>query len=199
MNNGKKKKGCLIVFLAVFVITVLAIIIGSVVDNGNNSGNGTNNAETANNQNVRYDSITWKITKGVDEMTDSEIVWAKITSDNYVNQDFPYEGDTYSTITIRYKQKNGYDVIIGIDRGQIIGDDWDGSNYITVRFDKDTPKKYYFSMPADYSTESVFLRNANDFIEKCKRANDIKIQLKLYDNGNPTFSFHVDKPLDWDK
>ena len=194
----KKKKGCLIVSLAIFIIAILAIIIGSI-DKGNNNDNGTNNVETTSNKNVKKDSVTWEITKAVDEMTDSENVWAEIRSDNFVNQDFPYNGDTYSTITIRYMQKNGYDVIIGIDRGQIIGDDWDGSNYITVRFDKDTPKKYYFSMPSDYSTESVFLKNAKDFIEKCKRANDIKIQLELYDNGNPTFSFHVDKPLDWDK
>ena len=53
------------------------------------------------------DELAARIT---DEMTDSENIWASVKSDNYVNQDFPYEGNTYASITVRYMKKYGYDV-----------------------------------------------------------------------------------------
>lgn len=145
------------------------------------------------------DSITWEIRTALDEMTDSENIWASVKSDNYVNQDFPYEGNTYASITVRYMKKYGYDVLISIDRGQIVGFDYNNSNFVTVRFDSAAPKKYYFNDAADGSTETVFLRNAKDFMEKCKKANNIKVQIPLYQAGQPIFSFHVDKPLVWPK
>ena len=133
----------------------------------------------------------------MDEMTDTENIWATLRSDNYINQDFPYNGDTYAKITVRYMQKYGYDVIIEIDRGQIVGSDFNGTNVINVRFDDETPRKYYFNESADYKTEIVFLQNASTFMEKCKKAHKIKMEIPIYNYGNPVFTFTVDEPLVW--
>lgn len=143
------------------------------------------------------DSVTWEIQTKIDEMTDTKNIWASIRSINYVEQDFPYQGDTYATITVRYMKKYGYDVLIGIDRGQIVGIDISGTNYVTARFDDGTPKKYYFNDASDGSTEHVFLKNAKDFMDRCKRAKDIKVDVPMYQAGKPVFLFHVDKPLVW--
>lgn len=141
--------------------------------------------------------VTWNFNIQKDEMTDSKNIWASITSDNYVSQDFPYEGYTRATITVRYMKKYGYDAIISISKGQIHGSRYNGDNYITARFDEGTPKKYSFTEAADGSSEMVFLVSKSDFIKRCKQAKDIKIEVPLYQAGRPIFSFHVDEPLVW--
>ena len=140
---------------------------------------------------------TWDFSISKDDMTDTNNIWATIRSADYVSQEFPYEGYTYASITVRYMKKYGYDVIIQITKGQITGSEYNGTDYITARFDGGSPKKYHFNEAADGSSEMVFLRNTSDFISKCKKAKDIKIDLPLYKGGRPTFTFHVDEPLVW--
>lgn len=142
-------------------------------------------------------SVQWSISTEKDPMTDSKNIWAKIESDDYVTQSFPYEGYTYASITVRYMKKYGYDVLIQITKGQITGNSYNGTNYITARFDDGSPQKYYFNESSDGSSDVVFIRNTSDFIKKCKKAKDIKIDLPLYQGGRPVFSFHVDEPLVW--
>ena len=139
----------------------------------------------------------WKFNIQRDEMTDTKNIWATIESDNYITQNFPYEGQTYASITIRYMKKYGYDAIIQITKGQINGSNYYGTDYITARFDEGSAKKYYFNDAADGSSEMVFLRNSSDFIKRCKQAKDIKIDIPLYQEGRPVFTFHVDEPLTW--
>ena len=141
--------------------------------------------------------VTWDFSIEKDDLYDTNNIWAKIKSDNYVSQRFPYEGYTYATITVRYMKKYGYDVIINISKGQIHGSSYNGDNYITARFDEGTPKKYYFNEAADGSSDHVFLSGKSDFIKRCKQAKDIKIDIPLFQAGRPTFSFHVDEPLVW--
>lgn len=140
---------------------------------------------------------TWDFSIQKDEMLDSKNIWATIKSDNYISQDFPYEGYTYASITVRYMKKYGYDVIISISKGQINGRSYSGTDYITARFDDGTAKKYYFNEAADGSSEMVFLRNQSDFIKRCKQAKDIKIDIPIYKGGRPVFTFNVDEPLVW--
>lgn len=141
--------------------------------------------------------VTWDFSIEKDDMYDTNNIWAKIKSDNYVSQRFPYEGYTYATITVRYMKKYGYDVIINISKGQIHGSSYNGDNYITARFDEGTPKKYYFNEAADGSSDHVFLSGKSDFIKRCKQTKDIKIDIPIFQAGRPTFSFHVDEPLVW--
>lgn len=141
--------------------------------------------------------IEWDFTISTDEMTDTKNIWATIRSDDYIMQDFPYEGRTYASITVRYMKKYGYDVLIEITQGQINGSSYHGTDYITARFDEGSPKKYYFNNAADGSSDVVFLRSAQDFIKRCKQAKDIKIDVPIYQAGRPVFSFHVDEPLTW--
>jgi hypothetical protein len=193
-----KKKGCLIGGLVVFGVILIIGAIASKCGNDSTSDNGTatSNLISEVKETVK-DSVTWDIDTKIDEMTDTKSIWATIHSDNFINQDFPYEGETYAYITVRYMKKYGYDVLIKINQGQIYGASYYGNNYINVRFDQNEPKKYYFNESADGSSETVFLKNHKDFMEKCKTAHDIKIEIPLYQGGNNLFTFHVDKPLVW--
>lgn len=139
----------------------------------------------------------WDFTIEKDPMTDTNNIWARISSDDYIMQDFPYEGYTYASITVRYMKKYGYNVLVQITKGQINGRSYSGTNYITARFDEGSPKRFYFDEAADGSSDIVFLRGSSDFISRCKKAKDILIDIPIYQNGRQTFSFHVDEPLVW--
>ena len=139
----------------------------------------------------------WNFTIKKDDMTDTNNIWATISSDDFISQQFPYEGATYASITVRYMKKYGYDVLIEITKGQIDGSEYYGTDYITARFDGGSPKKYHFNESADGSSEVVFLRSSSDFIKRCKQAKDIKIDIPIYQAGRPVFTFHVDEPLVW--
>lgn len=85
---------------------------------------------------TNMDSVTWDIQTSIDEMTDTKNILASIRSINHINQGFPYEGNSYAIITIRYMKKYGYDVLVQISKGQIHGSSYSGTDYITARFDE---------------------------------------------------------------
>ena len=217
MEEKKKMNGCLKWALIGFAAFILLGIIGNMLDDGSNSKKKEKKVETTDSvaavdsivkkqqpkrekiEEEDDDLVTWNIRTKIDEMTDTKNIWASISSDNYIEQDFPYEGKTHASITVRYMKKYGYDIILSIDKGQIIGFDLDRTNYVTARFDNGTPKKYYFNDADDGSSDYVFLRNAEDFMDKCKTAKEIKVDIPIFQGGKPVFTFHVDKPLEWPK
>lgn len=144
---------------------------------------------------IEVEKKTWSLQTKQDEMDDSKSYWYSLQSDNYANFDFPYEGDSYLTITVRWMKKYGYDVLLEITDGQMVGDEYNGTNYVRVRFDGGKVQKFYYNEPNDGSSNLVFLRNAQKFIEKCKNAKDIIIEQEFYQEGVLQFKFHVDEPL----
>lgn len=208
MEETKKKNGCMKWALIILGGFVLMIILGNILGDDVQTSQDLKTAsdtvavaateDNVDNGNKNDKNLkTWQYQSSIDEMTDTKNVWASLVSDNYIEQEFPYEGDTYATIIIRYMKKYGTDVILKIDQGQIVGVDVNTSNYVTVRFDDAEPRKYYFNNAADLSTEQVFLRNAKDFVNRCKSAKVIKVDIPIYQFGRPVFTFHVDKPLEW--
>lgn len=144
---------------------------------------------------IEVEKKTWSLQTKQDEMDDSKSYWYSLQSDNYANFDFPYKGDSYLTITVRWMKKYGYDVLLEITDGQMVGDEYNGTNYVRVRFDGGKVQKFYYNEPNDGSSNLVFLRNAQKFIEKCKNAKDIIIEQEFYQEGVHQFKFHVDEPL----
>ena len=208
MEETKKKNGCMkwaLIILGVFVLLIILVNILGDDEQTSQDGKKANDtvAVAATEGKVEdekineKDILTWHYESSMDEMTDTKNVWASLKSDNYIEQEFPYEGDTYATIIIRYMKKYGTDVILEIDRGQIVGIDVNATNFVSAKFDDAEPRKYYFDNAADMSTEQVFLRNAKDFINRCKSAKVIKVDIPMFQAGRPVFTFHVDKPLEW--
>ena len=95
-------------------------------------------------------------------------------------------------------KKYGNDVILTLSKGQLLSNEYNGTNYVTVRFDDDAPQKYYTNTPADGSSNVLFLNNAKKFIKRAKTAKTIKIQVPVYQEGTPIFTFKVDVPLTWE-
>lgn len=201
----EKRRSCLSVFFFCIVIIILIVaVIKTFSDDEKRSAKKeaevekkvSEVVEKANKEVEKEKVKEWEFSFDEDEMTSTRNVYARISSDNTIDQDFPY-GATGANICIRYMKKYGYDVLVTIDEGQFSGIDVSGTNYIMVRFDKGKAIKYWYSNSDDGSSDCVFIRKTNDFIKRCKEAKDIKIELPLFQNGRPVFKFHVDKPLVW--
>ena len=188
-----------------FIVITLGVLVfmGACINSNNSSASASD--ETANTEEVT-DSVntdtnevsekTWDFTSDTDDMDDSVNKYYSLRSDNFANFDFPYQGDSYLTITVRYMKKYGYDVLLNIDKGQMIGNEYNGTNYVRVRFDNGKAEKYYYNEPNDGSADCVFIKNTSKFIKKCKTAKTIIIEQEFYQEGVHQFKFHVDKSLE---
>ena len=194
----KKMKKIILTIVGVsFLVLCINMCNNITTSNGTYLDSDTAVIDTAlyGNTPIEVEKKTWSLQTKQDEMDDSKSYWYSLQSDNYANFDFPYEGDSYLTITVRWMKKYGYDVLLEITDGQMVGNEYNGTNYVRVRFDGGKVQKFYYNEPNDGSSNLVFLRNAQKFIEKCKNAKDIIIEQEFYQEGVHQFKFHVDEPL----
>ena len=194
----KKMKKIILTIVGVsFLVLCINMCNSITTSNGTYLDSDTAVIDTAlyGNTPIEVEKKTWRLQTKQDEMDDSKSYWYSLQSDNYANFDFPYEGDSYLTITVRWMKKYGYDVLLEITDGQMVGNEYNGTNYVRVRFDGGKVQKFYYNEPNDGSSNLVFLRNAQKFIEKCKNAKDIIIEQEFYQEGVHQFKFHVDEPL----
>ena len=194
----KKMKKIILTIVGVsFLVLCINMCNSITTSNGTYLDSDTAVIDTAlyGNTPIEVEKKTWSLQTKHDEMDDSKSYWYSLQSDNYANFDFPYEGDSYLTITVRWMKKYGYDVLLEITDGQMVGNEYNGTNYVRVRFDGGKVQKFYYNEPNDGSSNLVFLRNAQKFIEKCKNAKDIIIEQEFYQEGVHQFKFHVDEPL----
>lgn len=195
-NNGLIGMNGIVIIIVVFIVFLLLIIILA----SSKSHSETSVAEYKDSVSIvdekkEVQSQTWDIKKEKDPMTDTENIFARIMSENY--DDNGIYGAGYCTIVVRYMKKYGYDVMIGLTDGQFYGSEYHNENYVTVRFDEDPPIKYWYSEAADASSGTIFIRKTNDFIEHCKRAKSIKVEVPIFQGGRKIFNFKVSSPLVW--
>lgn len=187
-------------FLKWFLVIFICIIVLSICTARNDSkikNAATTNADT----NTEISQVettpqvkTWVMSEDDDEMSDTKNYWAQLRSENYFNFSFPYEGRTYATLTVRYmKRYGGNEVYIQIDRGQI----YSRENQIIARFDDDPSVTYSYTEPTTAQSDMIFISRSKDFINRCKKAKSIKIQLPIFNEGNNIYTFKVDSTLVW--
>lgn len=183
-KSSKKKKGCILVTLLTLLFFLIILGISTCEDSNENQENPKQENVGTDKNADNTKKTAWNYSSDVNEMTGEKTFFAKNTSDDELDFEFPYQGENYGTLTIR--NMNGKnEVIFSITQGQII------ENYITLRFDEEKPIKVYFSNSADGSTETVFLNSSNRIIEKLKKAKTLKLQFTAFDNGNPILTFDV--------
>ena len=201
--SPKKKGGCLKYGLIGFGVLMLIGIIANIGGNSNNASQSNNSDSTivadSNSVSTEEDKDLkgWDYTTDTDEMNDSKSRFASLESDNSVEFDFPYQGGSSLTITVRYMKKYGTDVYIKISKGQLISSEFEGTNNVRVRFDNGSPIKFTTNSPSDGSADMLFLNNAKKFINLAKKAKTIKIEAPFFQEGNRVFTFTIDKPLEW--
>lgn len=134
----------------------------------------------------------WKYSTKKDEMSDEKIYEASLRCNNIRYFDFPYHGGSRLFLYIRNHPRWGTDVYIWLSNGQLL------DKNIVVRFDNSSAETYYTNEPADYSSDTLFISDEKEFIEKAKKAKRIKIQVPIYNEGNVVFTFNTNTPLIWE-
>jgi hypothetical protein len=136
----------------------------------------------------------WLYSNEEDKMTSRKMYYAQLTANNELVFDFPYDGGSVATLTIR-KKRGEVDVMLKISKGQFIHDYEGGS--IKVRFGNTKPGIYAISKPSDYSSDLVFIDNASRFISNLKKYKKLLIEAEFYNEGIRQMEFDIEG-FKWD-
>lgn len=132
----------------------------------------------------------WNYHHNDDLMAKGVIRHAYVLSSNTVNFGFPYSGPQRATLTLRTHPRHGKDVIVSIEKGQILCRSYEDCT-VLVRFDEEPPSNFTASGPEDNSTETIFIRNYDRFVAKMLKAKRVRIAVNIYQQGAPVFDFDV--------
>lgn len=189
------------IILGVFALIIFVIIFVVSLSSVNNTSNNGKSAITADSSSVleeesKEEPTGWTRSVEKDPMDDSDRIFVSVSSDNFNNIGEPY-GVVNVTLMVRKMKKYGTDVIVQTSSGQIFGNKYNDTNYITVRFDNNKPMRFYFDEAADGSSGYVFLRKRSAFIANAKKAHKITIDVPYFQAGRQVFTFTTPKPLEW--
>lgn len=137
----------------------------------------------------------WSYDRRRDEVRNGDVLTASISSENSANLEFPYQGDNYLNLTIRKHPEYGLDVIIRVDKGQILCHSYSEPCSGTMNIDGRTERLTFFES-ADNDSSVVFASYPAALIKKLKNSNSVIIELPFFQNGNVQFKFKS-KGLEW--
>lgn len=132
----------------------------------------------------------WAYRSSEDPMTGKPWTTAEVTSSNTHEFDRPYSQPQHATLTIRKHPQHGSDVILSIERGQLLCRSYSGCR-VLVRFDNDKPRTYQATGPSDNSTTLLFILGYADFVRRMGSADLVRIQAEVYQVGSPAWEFDV--------
>ena len=133
----------------------------------------------------------WIYFKSRDEVRNADIITASSDSKNSVNFDFPYNGGSTLSVTIRKHPAYGTDAYLTISKGQMLCRNYSGDCYATIRFDDNPPKRFNLNEPSDNSNETVFIQRDSEFIKQATLAKKMIVELEFYQSGRPQFTFDI--------
>lgn len=188
MSHARIRVGPGIEALALFAFLVMGCVNSRSPSNNQSSTTptSTNSARTASTRQ------TWNYSDHTDEMGRGQIVQASILSANTISLESPYGGAQHGTLILRQHPQYGKDVIVTIEKGQLLDSDYHGQ--VLTRFDDDKPRAFSSVRPADGSSESLFLRGGAFpiFFSRLKTAKTLRIEVPIYQAGNQVFVFDVE-------
>lgn len=138
----------------------------------------------------------WQYATQEDKMSSKPARYAVLESNSSLDLPFPYSGKNFGRLQIRQHPKSGLNVLVSVDKGQVLCRSYDGCK-VTVRFDDAPPVSFSGTAPADHSSTTVFIENEQRFVAAAKKAKRILVQLTMYQAGNQVLEFHSSKPLEW--
>lgn len=139
---------------------------------------------------IEATGLQWMYNVREDKMTGGTTRHASVLSTNTVSFGSPYSGAQHGRLALRIDPKYGRDVIFAIERGQLLCRSYEDCD-VLVRFDEGKPERFSAVGPADNSSETVFLRNYDRFLEKLRKAKVVRLSMNVYQEGAPVFEFDV--------
>lgn len=132
----------------------------------------------------------WSYGESEDSMSSKTTYMASVTSTNTFEFDFPYQGTQRSTLTLRRHPRWGTDVMLSIEKGQILCSSY--SCPVRVRFDDGPSQTFSGNEPSDNSSEYLFIPGYASFTKKLQKAKKVKIEVNIHQHGVLVSEFDVD-------
>jgi len=137
----------------------------------------------------------WIYNVSTDSMSGKKNATALIVSRNSLHLSFPYTGKNYGHLIVRKHPQYGLDVIVLVDKGQILCDVY--TCKLKIRFDDGPVQNFTMAPSADHSSTVVFAKYPQWAIKRLRKAKKVLIQVPMYQEGNQVLKFDVNKSLIW--
>lgn len=138
----------------------------------------------------------WRYDRSNDVMTGKASVEAVMISNNNLDLEFPYKSaNNFGFLAVRQHPTHGLDVIVGIDKGQMLCHRNDCQ--VSVKFDDAQPIVFAGNPPSDHSSTAIFIRDSGRFIAQAKKAKRVLVQFTAFRNGTPVLDFYSPDSLVW--
>ena len=135
----------------------------------------------------RLGTSTWQYSKRVDN-EGRTVYKASITSPTLLAFDFPYNGGSIATLTIRKRDTDTH-VYIQVSKGQFNRSFQEGK--ARVRFDGHAPVTYTFSAAENGSANVIFFDSEKALIKQLKTARTMLIDVDFAGQGTRQIEFRT--------
>lgn len=115
---------------------------------------------------------------------------AGLESDNFINQDFPYEGDVHLSLFLLKRADGDKDVLFTIDKGQLpCFRSGDGCSF-KAKFDNGPIQTIRAVGTSGGSDDVIFMAgNTKKFMASLRKAKKLTVEIDVYNSGNKQFTF----------
>jgi hypothetical protein len=134
--------------------------------------------------------LSWSYQVLKDDLTSKPAYAAWVMSINEVNFDFPHQGAQRGQLSLRMHPQYGKGVSLSVRRGQMLVRSYEDTT-VKVVFDSGSPATYEVTGPSDHSSNYLFFRDYNGFVERMTKARKVKISVPFYQQGDVVFEFNV--------
>lgn len=138
----------------------------------------------------------WSYTEDADKMTNEKRYFASCVSTNEIDFEFPYNGGSFFTLTVRQMGK-GNEIVLQVSKGQFMTS-ISSSESIRAKFDDGQAFTFSFNSASDGSSDVIFIENSTKFLSKLKTAKKLLIEAPFYSAGRQHIEFDV-AGLNWSK
>lgn len=147
----------------------------------------TTSSITARQTESRVGNSTWQYSKRVDN-EGRTVYKASITSPTLLEFDFPYNGGSLATLTIRKRDTDTH-VYIQVSKGQFNRSFQEGR--ARVRFDGHAPVTYTFSAAENGSANVIFFDSEKALIKQLKTARTMLVDVDFAGQGTRQIEFRT--------
>jgi hypothetical protein len=176
-------------FLGIALFLIFAVASS---DDNKSSSSTTEKSESSKNEK----RPNWTYSEDVDKMEGTKRYYASCVSTNEIEFEFPYNGGSYFTLTIRNMGK-GNEIILQVSKGQFMTSIM-SSETCKVKFDDEKPVNFSYNSSADGSHDIIFLENSQKLLNKLKTAKKLMVETQFFNAGSQVIEFDVDG-LNWNK
>jgi len=138
----------------------------------------------------------WSYSNYTDKISGKESKIVTLASTNTHQLNFPYNGGTRGTLTLRKHPRYGKDVIFSVNKGQLL---CSSDCLISIKFDDKKAYSVGASEPTDHSNNELFLSQYeyNKLLKNFKQSKKVLVEVTFFQEGARIFEFNT-TDLKWD-